>query len=231
MALPKLSTPIFELTLPSTGQRIKYRPFLVKEHKTLLAMYNADDKEISRIAKELINVCTFNSLNVSSLPHFDIEYIFMNLRAKSIGENVEVIVNCTCGNKIETKFNIENLKVEKKPEHTNKIMITDTLGVELRYPDFEDVLAIYNSNDTLKVVDLIIKCIKSIFNNEGVWEAKDQPQEELQEFVYSLTKEQFEKIEEFFVTAPKIVQEVEADCDKCGKHNSTRIEGLSNFFV
>lgn len=231
MALPKLNTPTFELTLPSTGQKVRYRPFLVKEHKTLLAMYNADDGEVARIVKELIDVCTFNTLNVQSLPHFDIEFIFMNLRAKSIGEVVDVILNCPCGNKIETKFNIENLKIEKKDGHTNKIMITDTLGVELSYPKFENVLEIYNSEDTSKVIELVISCLKGVFSGEEYWAAKEQSKEELEEFVYSLTKEQFTKIEEFFVTSPKIVQEVEADCDKCGRHNSTKLEGLSNFFV
>lgn len=231
MALPKLNTPIFELTLPSTGQKVRYRPFLVKEHKTLLAMYNADDGEVARIVKELVDVCTFNALNVSMLPHFDIEYIFMNLRSKSIGESVEVILNCTCGNKIDTKFNIDNLKIEKKDGHTNKIMITDNVGVEMNYPKFENVLEVYNSEDTSKVIDLVTKCIKGVFSNDEYWDAKDQSEEEIKDFVFSLTKDQFTKIEEFFVTAPKIVQEVEADCDKCGKHNVTKLEGLSNFFV
>lgn len=231
MALPKLNTPVFELTLPSTGQKIRYRPFLVKEHKTLLAMYNADDSEVARIVKELIDVCTFNALQISSLPHFDIEYIFMNLRAKSIGESVEVILNCTCGNKIDTKFNIDNLKIEKKDGHTNKIMITDDVGVEMNYPRFENVLEVYNSEDTSKVIDLVTKCIRGVFSKDEYWDAKDQPEQEIKDFVFSLTKEQFTKIEEFFVTAPKIVQEVEADCDKCGKHNVTKLEGLSNFFV
>lgn len=231
MALPKLNTPIFELTLPSTSQKVRYRPFLVKEHKTLLAMYNADDNEVARIVKELVDVCTFNALNVNTLPHFDIEYIFMNLRSKSIGESVEVVLNCTCGNKIDTKFNIDNLRIEKKDGHTNKIMVTEDVGVEMNYPKFENVLEVYNSEDTSKVIDMVTKCIKGVFSRDEFWDVRDQPEEEIKEFVFSLTKEQFTKIEEFFVSAPKIVQDVEADCDKCGKHNVTKLEGLSNFFV
>ena len=109
MTLPKLNTPTFELILPSTGKRVKYRPFLVKEHKVLLTMAESDDKEVARIVSELVDVCTFNALDVKKLPHFDIEYIFLQLRGKSISESVEVIINCECGNKIDTSFNISLL--------------------------------------------------------------------------------------------------------------------------
>lgn len=231
MALPRLDTPTFELILPSSNKKVKFRPFLVKEHKILLTMSEAENEEVSRIVRELVDVCTFNKLKVDDLPHFDIEYIFMNLRAKSIGEMVDVNVNCECGNKITTQFNIEEAKIEKTSNHTNKIMITDTVGVEMRYPTIDEVIEVFATNDTKKVVDLIIKSIKTIFTAEEVWDAKDQTKEELEEFVFSLTKNQFQMLEEFFVTAPKIVQVIEADCDKCGKHNSVRLEGLQNFFV
>jgi DNA-directed RNA polymerase subunit M/transcription elongation factor TFIIS len=231
MSLPKLNTPTFELTLPSTGKKIKYRPFLVKEHKILLTMAEADDAEIARVVSELVDVCTFNKLNVKSLPHFDIEYIFLQLRAKSISESVEVIVNCECGNKIDTTFNIDNLKVEKNPKHTNKIMLTKEYGIEMNYPVFEEVVNVFASNDTSKVIDLIVRSIKGVFDNENYWDAKEQTKEEIEEFIFSLTKDQFDLIENFFVTAPKIVQEIETDCPKCGRHNVSRLEGLSNFFV
>lgn len=231
MALPKLNTPLFELTLPSTGQKVKYRPFLVKEHKTLLAMYNAEDSEIARIVRELVSVCTFNALPVDKLPHFDIEYIFMNLRAKSISETVEVVLNCSCGNKIDTKFNITDLKVIHTPEHTNKIMITETIGVEMGYPNIDNVVKVFRSNDTDSVFEMIFKSIKGIFSGDEYWDASTQTKEELEEFVYSLTKQQFDKIEEFFVTSPKVVQDISADCNECGKHNESKLEGLSNFFV
>lgn len=231
MALPKLDTPTFELTLPSNNKKIKFRPFLVKEHKILLTMSEAENEEVSRIIRELVDVCTFNKLKVDDLPHFDIEYIFMNLRAKSIGEMVDVNINCECGNKIETQFNIEEVKVEKPKEHSNKIMLTDSVGVEMRYPTIDEVIDVFATNDNKKVVDLIIKSINTIFDTEQVWSAKEQTKEELEEFIFSLTKNQFEQLEEFFVTAPKVVQVIEADCNKCGKHNSVRLEGLQNFFV
>jgi len=231
MALPKLNTPTYQLTLPSTGKKVIYRPFLVKEHKILLTMSESDDTEVARIIKELVDVCTFNKLDVSKLPHFDIEYIFMNLRAKSIGERVEVVVNCDCGEKIETSFSIDDLIVETNNSGMNKIMLDEVHGIEMDYPCFEDVVGIYSSDDSNKIVRLIIQCIRGVFDNENYWEAKDQSPEELEEFVLSLTKTQFDKIEEFFINAPKVVQIVECDCPKCGKHNTNRLEGLSNFFV
>ena len=231
MALPKLDTPTYELTLPSSDKKIKFRPFLVKEHKILLTMSEADNSEVARIIRELVDVCTFNTLHVNELPHFDIEYIFMHLRAKSISETVEVVVNCECGEKIDTSFNIEDLKVVKPEGHSNKIMINNEIGIELKYPNIDDVVDIFATKDNQKVIDLILRNIKAIYNQEEYWVAEDQTKEELEEFVFSLTKVQFDKLEQFFVTSPKIVQTIECDCPKCGKHNVSRLEGLQNFFV
>ena len=231
MALPKLETPTYELTLPSNGKKITYRPFLVREHKVLLTMSEAENSEVSRIIRELVDVCTFNKLNIKDLPHFDIEYIFMFLRAKSIGEAVDVVVNCECGEKIDTSFNIEDLKVITHEGHTNKIFINEKIGIELSYPKIDDVVDVFATADNQKVIDLIIKSIKGIFDDSDYYDAKEQSKEEIEEFVYSLTKEQFDKLEKFFVTAPKIVQVIECDCPKCGKHNISKLEGLQNFFV
>lgn len=231
MALPKLNTPTFELILPSDGSKVKFRPFLVKEHKVLLTMSEAENEEVARIIRELVDVCTFKQLKVDELPHFDIEYIFMFLRAKSIGESVDVIVNCECGEKINTSFNIEDLKVSKPEGHSNKIMINETVGVEMKYPNIDDVVGIFQSNDNQKVIELIMSSIKGIYDSDNYWETKDQAKSEIEEFVYSLTKEQFDKLEKFFVTSPKIVQNIECDCPKCGKHNVSKLEGLQNFFV
>jgi len=231
MALPKLETPTYELTLPSTETKVRFRPFLVKEHKILLTMSEADNNEVARIIRELVDVCTFKALKIKELPHFDIEYIFMHLRAKSISETVEVIVNCECGEKINTTFSIEDLKVVKPEGHSNKIMVNDEIGIELKYPNIDDVVGIYDTGDNQKVIDLIIKSIKAVYNQEEYWPAEDQTKEELEEFIFSLTKTQFDKLEEFFVTSPKIVQTIECDCPKCSKHNVSRLEGLQNFFV
>jgi hypothetical protein len=231
MALPKLNTPTYELKLPSSGEKIRFRPFLVKEHKVLLTMSEAEDNEVSRIIRELVDVCTFKELKIKDLPHFDIEYIFMNLRAKSIGEIVDVVVNCECGTKIETNFNIEDLKVEVAEGHSNKIMINDDIGIEMKYPNIDEVVGVFASNDSQKIFELIINCIKAVYDQNEYWDAKDQTRAELEEFIYSLTKEQFDNVEKFFVTAPKIVQIIETDCPDCKKHNTSRLEGLQNFFV
>ena len=231
MALPKIDVPTYEVELPVSKKKIKFRPFLVKEHKVLLTMAEAENSEVSRIIRELVDVCTFNKLNVKDLPHFDIEYIFMNLRAKSISEVVDVVVNCECGEKIDASFNIEDLKVVSKDGHTNKILINHEIGVELNYPKIDDVVDVFASNDNQKVIDLIVKSIKAIYDSAEYYEAKDQTKEEIEDFVYSLTKDQFDKLEQFFVTAPKIVQTIECDCPKCGKHNVSKLEGLQNFFV
>ena len=208
MALPKLETPTYELTLPSTGAKLRFRPFLVKEHKILLTMSEADNSEVARIIRELVDVCTFKTIKIDELPHFDIEYIFMHLRATSISEPVEVIVNCECGEKIDATFNIEDLKVVKPEGHSNKIMINDEIGIELNYPNIDDVVDIFATNDNQKVIDLILKSVKAIYNQTEYWSAADQTKEELEEFIFSLTKTQFDKLEQFFVTAPKIVQTI-----------------------
>lgn len=232
MTLPILQTPTYELDLPSTNQKVKYRPFLVKEHKVLLTLDKVDDKEVSRVIKELVDVCTFNQLKIDKLPHFDIEYIFMQLRAKSIGESVAVSITCVnCDNKYEYSFNIENLKVEKKDNISNKIMLTDNVGIEMSYPKFSDVVTLYNSKDDDAVFELVKSCIISIFDSENYFDVTLYSKEEIDGFINSLTKAQFKKIEEFLTNTPKVVQEIESDCPSCNHKNTSRIEGLQNFFV
>jgi len=232
MALPTLEVPTYELTLPSTGEKITYRPFLVKEHKILMTLSEASDDETSRIVSNLVDVCTFNKLNAKELPHFDIEYIFMFLRARSISEVVDIVVTCVnCENKYDSSFNIENISVEKAENHSNKIMLTETVGMELKYPKFDQVVKIFDSENTDDVFNLVKKSIVGIFDGDNYWDAKDQTEEEIDTFLESLTKEQFEKLETFFTTSPKIVQVIESDCPQCSHHNTSRIQGLQNFFV
>lgn len=232
MPLPILEVPTYELILPSTGKKVKFRPFLVKEHKILLTMSEASEDEVIRIVNEIVDVCTFNKLDIKNLPHFDIEYIFMQLRAKSISEKVEVVITCTsCNENYDTSFSIDDLKVEKKDVHNNKIMLNDNIGIEMRYPKFDNVVKVYESEKPEEVFVMVKKSIAGIFDSEQYWQADEQSDEDLETFLNSLTKEQFDSIEKFFVTAPKIVQNVESDCPKCGHHNKSKIEGLQNFFV
>jgi len=232
MALPKLETPTYELILPSTGKKVRFRPFLVKEHKVLLTMSEAEDSEIARIVKELVDVCTFNQLKINNLPHFDIEYIFMMLRAKSISEKVDVVITCAnCNEKYDGFFNIEDLKVINQKASNDKVMLTDTIGIQLSYPNFANVIKIFESDDVRIIFDMVKGCIKGVFDHENFYDIKEQTDEEVNEFLESLTKEQFEKIEEFFVNSPKIVQEIDTECPHCQHKNKSRIEGLQNFFI
>lgn len=232
MALPKLEVPTYELVQPSTGKKIRFRPFLVKEHKVLLTMAEANESEVARIVKELVDVCTFNQLRVNDLPHFDIEYIFMMLRAKSISEKVDVVITCAnCQNTYDASFNIEDIEVEKNDNITNKIMITDSIGLQLKFPTFENVVKVFEVEDVKIMFDLVKGCIKGVFDKDNFYDINEQTSEEVDEFLESLTKEQFAKIEQFFINSPKVVQKIETDCPHCNHHNFSRIQGLQNFFV
>jgi hypothetical protein len=231
MSLPILQTPTYELTLPSTNKKVKYRPFLVREYKILLTSIEAGATEIARIVTELIDNCTFNKLDMSKLAHFDIEYMFLNIRARSISETADIIINCDCGTKIEHTIDITNLEIVKEKDLSNKIMLTDEAGVVLRYPRFEEMLDIYDNVNTLKIVDLVTNCIDAVFTKEDYFDSTSYTNEELSNFVNTFTKKQFDLLEEFFRKIPKIVQHVEKDCPSCKKINKVDIEGIQNFFV
>ena len=230
-SLPKLNVPTFELTLPSTGKKIKYRPFLVKEHKTLLILKDSEDLDVIRILEELVDVCTFNKLKIKDLPSFDLEYIFLNIRAKSLGEMVELIITCDCENKIEYTMDITQLKVSKNSNHTNKFMIDNEIGIEMKYPRFTDTMDIFLTKDESKIFDLILSCVKAVYTNDEYTEITTDNKKDLIEFLESMTQEQFDKIEQFFVTMPKLRHEMNVKCDKCGVENHAVLEGLQNFFV
>ena len=230
MSLPKLQTPSYELILPSTGDKIKFRPFLVKEYKILLTTLDSENEEIYRVVTELVDACTFNKLKIDTLANFDIEYIFLNIRAKSIGEITNLLLNCNnCDNQISFDLNLTKAQVEKSPEHNSKINLTDKIIIEMRYPKFDEMIDIYQNFKSDRIVELLSKCIKAVYTEDTVYE--EYTKEELLEFVNSFSKNQFEMIENFFLTMPKLVQNIEQDCRECGAHNELKLEGLQNFFV
>jgi len=230
MALPKLETPVYELILPSTGEKKQFRPFLVKEYKILLTALESDTEEVTRIVTELVDICTFNKLDMSKLANFDIEYIFLNMRAKSIGEISNLSLKCkNCENKISIEMDLTKATVEKAADHNAKIQLTDDIILEMRYPKFEEMIDIYENFKSDKIVNLLSNCIKSVYTKDKLYD--DYTNEELQEFVNSFSKSQFDMMEKFFLTMPKLVQNIEKDCDACGTHNEIKIEGLQNFFV
>jgi hypothetical protein len=231
MSLPLLETPNYELTLPSTGKKIKYRPFLVKEYKILLTSMDADVTEISRIVTELVDACTFKELDIKKLASFDIEYIFLNIRARSISETTDIFVNCVCGEKIDHTIDLTKIEVDMGNQPDSKIMLSDDIGVVMRYPKFNETLEIYENINSEKVLKLVCECVDAVFTKKDYFDRSSFSELELQDFVESFTKKQFDKLEEFFQHLPKIVHHIEADCPACGKTNKVDLEGLQNFFV
>ena len=195
MALPILETPTYELILPSTNKKVKYRPFLVKEYKILLTSVEADANEISRIVTELVDNCTFNKLDISKLAHFDVEYLFLNIRAKSISETADIVINCECGTKVDYTLEITNLKVVKDEKITNKVMLTEDVGVVLRYPKFDEMLDIRDNANSARVVELITDCVDAVFTKDDYFDKDSYTNEELSTFISSFNKKKFYKLE------------------------------------
>lgn len=233
MALPILSTPTYELTVPSNKKKIKYRPFLVKEEKVLLlALESEDDKEIANAMKGLIKSCVLTKgIDPDELATFDVEYIFLNIRGKSIGETIDVKVVCPDDGKtqITTQIPIDKIKVRFTKGHTNQIQISDDLWVEMKYPNI-DSLAIQEETveDTFKLVS---KSIKKIYNTEDVWDSSTTTEDEFMTFIESMNSKQFSKIQEFFTTMPSLKHTVKIRNPNTKVQSEYTIEGLSNFFI
>lgn len=235
MALPVMSVPTYELTIPSTKQKVKYRPFLVKEEKALLiAQQSEDAKTMFETLKSIIKACTFNKLDVDKLAIFDVEFIFCQLRAKSVGENTELVFNCLeCNDpkgKIRIDIDLTKLEVQFNPEHKANIDLYDDVGIKMKYPGIEMLNKLKNIDDTDIIFDVITDCIDSIYTTDEVFAAKDQSKEELIEFIENLTQEQFMKIQNFFETMPKLEKQLEFDCPNCGYHHKQTLQGLDSFF-
>lgn len=232
MALPKLEIPNYETVLPSTGKKIKFRPFLVKEHKILLTVVDASAEEIARVVTELVDVCTFNALNINKLSHFDIEYLFLKIRSKSIGEVVKLIKACdNCSHKFEFDFNIDNIRLDKEVPKELKIQVSSNLGVVMRYPTFNEILSVYDNFTPNNIMDMICSCIDAVYDSEDFYGKDSFTTEEITEFVNNLTKEQFEVLEKFFVGMPRLIHEQHVECPSCSTDNKIVLEGLQNFFV
>ena len=248
MGLPRIAVPEYSLILPSTGNELKYRPFLVKEEKILLlAMESDDSKEVITATKNVIKNCVFGEIDVDTLPTFDIEYIFLWLRGKAKGEQVELKYKCpTCTGDIPVSFNIEEVEIKKNEEHSNKIDINESLGVVMKYPNMSLQVKLDNLKDITaidKIFKTILWCIDYLYDNEKMYSSKDHTTAEMEEFLESLTDEQFQKISKFFETMPALKHEVQLECtnkvkgegkkkDKiCGYKEDMTLEGLQSFFA
>ena len=239
MALPKLNVPVYETILPSTEKVIKYRPFLVKEEKLLLtALEGGTGNEMPAAIKQIINNCVQTELDVDNLSTFDIEYLFLRLRAKSVGEEVTIGLKpypCgqndgkLCEKTTEIKINLEEVKVTKNEKHTNKIMLDDKIGIVMDYPNSSSLEKIEGDNFTVGM-NLIKSSIKMIFTAEQTHERDSFNDEDLNEFLDSLNSDQFQSIRQFFDTMPKLSHTVKYTCSTCGEKKETILEGLSSFF-
>ena len=239
MPLPKIATPTYELELPSTGETIQYRPFLVKEEKVLvIALESEDTKQITNAIKTVIKNCIISKgVKVEALPTFDIEFLFLNIRGKSVGEEIEVNVICPDDEKTQTKvaINLDDIKVEKNENHTNRIKLDNSLMMEMKYPSLDQFIKSnfdFSDNNTMdQSFDLVASCIDKIFNEDEVWSAADCTKKELSEFLEQMNSSQFKEIETFFDTMPKLSHKVKVINPNTKVESEVVIEGLASFFA
>ena len=240
MVLPKPTTPIYELILPSTEKTIKYRPFLVKEEKILLlALETKDTKSITTAIKQILKECIITKgIKVEELPTFDIEYIFLNVRGKSVGEGIDLIITCNDDGETQVPVTvfIDEIQVQKNPEHSTDIKLDDNLVLRMKYPSLDRFIkdnfdfSMDDASMLDKSFDIITSCMDMVFNQEDTWSAKDCTKKELIEFIEGLNSQQFKKIDIFFQTMPKLSHTFTVVNPKTKKENEVTLEGLTSFF-
>jgi DNA-directed RNA polymerase subunit M/transcription elongation factor TFIIS len=242
--LPKIDVPIYELNLISTGKKIRFRPFLVKEQKLLFMANQSDDpKDALNVVKQICKNCIVDDIDVEALPVFDLEFIFLNLRARSVSEVINLQYKCNnkvkneadeetvCGNLEKFDVNLLEILPTKDPKHDKKIMLSDKLGIMMKYPTFEMIANLKGQNENETLMELLTICVDNIFDQDNIYYTKDVTKEELEEFIDNLQQKDLEKIQEFFETAPKIKKDISFNCRKCGYKESIVVEGLQNFFI
>jgi hypothetical protein len=238
MPLPKISTPTYELNLPSTGKKVQYRPFLVREEKLLvLALETEDPKDITTAMKTVIKNCIqTRGVKVETLPTFDIEYLFLNIRGKSVGEEIEVNVICPDDEQttVPIVLNVDDIKVQKSKEHTTKIQIDDSLIMEMKYPSLDQFIKnnfdFSEDNQIDQSFQLITSCIDKIYNEEEVWSTADVTNKEITDFLEQMNSKQFKQIEKFFETMPKLSHDIKVKNPNTGVESTVVLEGLASFF-
>ena len=239
MPLPTIVTPTYELELPSTGKKVKYRPFLVKEEKLLvLALETENTKDISTAIKTVLKSCIQSrGVKVENLPTFDIEYLFLNIRGKSVGEDVEVnlIAPDDEVTEVPVTINIDDIKIQKSEDHNKKVKLDDTLMMEMKYPSLDQFIqSNFDFGDDVSMdqsFDLIASCIDKIYNEEEVWSTADCTKKEVKDFLEQMNSLQFKEIEKFFETMPKLSHSVTFTNPKTKVESTVVLEGLSSFFA
>ena len=239
MPLPKIATPTYELELPSTGATINYRPFLVKEEKVLvIALESEDNKQITNAIKAVLKSCILSKgIKVESLPTFDIEYLFLNIRGKSVGEDLDVNIICPDDNKTQVPVTIalDEIEVQKDDNHTNKIKLDDSIMMEMRYPSLDQFIKNnfdFNDKNAMdQSFDLIASCIDKIYTEDEVWAAADCTKKEMKDFLEQMNSNQFKEIESFFDTMPKLSHTISVTNPKTKVKSDVVLEGLASFFA
>ena len=241
MPLPKINTPTYELVLPSSGKKIKYRPFLVREEKILImALETEDQKQITRAVIDILSSCIITKgIKLDKLATFDIEYLFLNVRSKSVGEQIEVNITCPDDGKtsVPISVDIDSIKIQKDKSHTNIVKLDDSLSLKLKYPSMEQFVstnfesAEESGSEIKTTLDMIISCIDTIFNVEESWPASESTKKELEEFLDQLNTKQFKMIEDFFATMPKLTHTFKVKNPKTDVESTVKLEGLASFFT
>ena len=236
MALPQVNTPTYELAVPSTDEKIKYRPFLVKEEKILLiAMESQEQSGILSAVKNIVKSCTFEKFNVDKAPIFDVEYIFLQIRAKSVGEVSTVNLRCPDDNEtfVKTDIDLMEVEVEMKEEHTNKIELTDEMGMIMTYPTLDSFTGDTTVVNATNMLDIIANCVAQIYDKKGedVYDAKVSTNQELIDFLESLNSKQFKEVQKFFDTMPRLTHTVTIENPKTKVKSDITLSGLNDFFV
>jgi|TARA_B000000557_G_C20664435_1_gene396119 hypothetical protein len=240
MPLPKINTPTYELVIPSTGKKIKYRPFLVREEKILiLALESEDTNQITTAVIDILSECILTkNVDVTKLATFDIEYLFLNVRSKSVGETVDVNITCPDDGKtsVEMQINIDTIKVQKNKNHKNTIKLDDKYFIKFKYPSFNEFIesnfeVSENNSEVSKSMSMIVSCIDMIYDEEESWNASDSSQKELEEFIEQLNSKQFKLIEKFFETMPKLSHKVKVTNPITKVESEVVLEGLASFFT
>tara|TARA_B100000902_G_scaffold215789_1_gene205194 strand:+ start:4382 stop:5101 length:720 start_codon:yes stop_codon:yes gene_type:complete len=239
MPLPKISTPSYELVVPSTKKKIKYRPFLVKEEKILImAMESQDSKQIANAIKDVLSACILTKgMKVNDFSTFDIEYLFLNIRGKSVGEEVEVMVTCPDDGEtqVPTTINLDEIMVQINKDHSPDIKLDDEYTLRMKYPSMDEFIKTnFNVDGSVNVDDtfkLIASCVDQVYSEDESWAGADCTKKELSDFVESLNSKQFKDIEKFFDTMPKLSHTVKVTNPKTKKENEIVLEGLQSFFV
>ena len=237
MALPKLTTPTYELEIPSTDEKIKYRPFLVKEEKILMmALESKQEKDITQAVKDIVKECTFNKVNIDNMPMFDVEYIFLNIRSKSVGEVSKLKILCPDDKKTyaDVELDLNEVNVQVGEDHTNKIDLGNGTGMIMQYPSIDSFkdsgIRDINASNMLEVIST---CILQIYEDEGkkVYNSKDQTQKELTDFIEQLNTKQFKDVQKFFDTMPKLKHEITVKNPKTKVESKIILSGLNDFFA